>query len=521
MMPRFSNDDDRVVVVIGSGAGGGTVACELCRSGIDVVVLEAGPMIEAEDFIQDETAAYAQLAWQDPQMAGGGWRIARDAPNNQTWICKAVGGTTIHWTGTALRFQPHEFATRSTYGDIEGADLLDWPLTFDEVAPFYHRAEIKMGVSGLNGMPHHPVNNHFKVMHFGAKAAGFTDISRGSLAINSIAYNGRPASPQDGFTLQGDRSRAKWSTAYVEIPEALATGRLDLRTECQAIAIEHDASGRASAVVYADAEGQRCRQRCSLVVVAANAVQTPRLMLASTSARYPSGLANGSDYVGRCYMRHTTASTWSIFEKPVRMYRGEMMPGLIGDPKGHEPARGFAGGYYIELLSLSLPAIAGAIDPGWWGEDYAWFMERYGNMAGLFAHGEDLPQLDNRVTLRPEKVDRFGVPIPVVSYTEHTNDLAMQKHSYAAMHSIHKAAGAVCSHDTPPWPASHNMGTMRMSADPGAGVVDRWGRTHEIDNVFVADGSIFTTSAAANPTLTIVALAMRQSEEIVRQLNRH
>lgn len=517
-MRRFDLNDDRVVVVIGSGAGGGTTAHALCREGVNVVLLEAGPHIAPDDFVQDETAAYGMLAWQEPQEARGGWRIARDQPDNPTWICRAVGGTSIHWTATALRFQDYEFKCRSTYGAIPGSDLIDWPISYADIAPYYDRAERAMGVSGKHGMPHHPTNNHYKVLHAGAAALGYKQVTPGSLAVNSRPYDGRPASRQDGFTLQGDRSRAKWSTAYIEIPRALATGHLDLRPDCCAVRIEHDDAGLVSAVVYADDSGQLRRQRCSLVVVACNAVQTPRLLLTSASGRFPDGLANGSGHVGRCYMRHTTGSIWSIFEKPVRMCRGEMMPGLVADEVAHRPERGFAGGYYIQLLSLSLPAIAGAVDPGWWGKDFAWFVERHGSMAGLFLHGEDLPQRDNRITLNTDRLDRHGVPVPVVSYSEHPNDLAMQVHGHAAMRSIHEAAGAVCTHQTPPWPASHNMGTTRMSADPGEGVVDGWGRTHEVGNLFVADGSVFTTSGSANPTLTIVALAMRQAEEIVRQL---
>ena len=519
-MTRFSLEDDRVVVVIGSGAGGGTTAHSLCSEGVNVVLLEAGPQIDADNFVQDEVAAYDMLAWQEPQEARGGWRVARDMPDNPTWVCRAVGGSTIHWTATALRFKDYEFKCRSTYGAIAGSDLIDWPISYEDIVPYYDRAEKVMGVSGKNGMPHHPTNNQYKVLHAGALGVGYTQVTPGSLAVNSRPYDGRPASRQDGFALQGDRSRAKWSTAYIEIPRALATGCLDLRPDCCAVQIEHDVNGKASAVVYVDKNGQRRRQRCSIVVVACNAVQTPRLLLASASSRFPDGLANGSGYVGRCYMRHVTGSTWSIFDKPVRMCRVEMMPGLVADEVLHRPERGFSGGYYLELLSLSLPAIAAGVDPGWWGKDFAWFVERHGNMAGLFLNGEDLPQRENRITLNMDRLDDNDMPIPVVTYTEHPNDLAMQSHGYAAMRNIHKAAGAVCSHDTPPWPASHNMGTTRMSDDPANGVLDNWGRSHEVENLFVSDGSVFTSSASANPTLTIVALAMRQSEEILRQLRR-
>lgn len=219
-------------------------------------------------------------------------------------------------------------------------------------------------------------------------------------------------------------------------------------------------------------------------------------------------------------MRHTTSSVWSVFDKPVRMYRGEMMPGLVSDEAGNNPKRGFVGGYYIQLLSLSLPAVAGSINPGWWGRDFAWAIERYGNMAGIYGLGEDMPRYGNRVVLHPDRVDRFGVPLAVVHYDEHPNDVLMREHSYDRMQKLHEAAGAVRCYRAPPYPASHNMGTTRMSGSPDEGVVNEWGASHEVSNLFVADGSVFPTSAAANPTLTIVALALRQAEHICAMIGR-
>lgn len=426
----------------------------------------------------------------------------------------------MHWTGAALRFQEKEFRCRTVYGRVPGADLANWPISYDELSPYYDMAERRMGVSGTNGLPDHPTNNHFKVLYHGARRAGYCLVSKGRLAINVSEYDGRPGSAQDGFTLQGDRRRAKWSTAYVEVPRALQSGHLDLRTESRAVEIEHDGGGKANAVIYVDASGVRRRQNCSAVVVAGNAIETPRLLLNSKSGRFPSGLANGGGLVGRYFMRHTTSSVWSVFEKPVRMYRGEMMPGLISDEARHDPARGFVGGYYIQLLSLSLPAIASSINPGWWGRDFAWAMEHYGSMAGLYGLGEDMPQHGNRVTLHPDRVDQFGVPLAVVQYDEHPNDISMRDHSYQAMQSIHQAVGAIRSYCAPPYPASHNMGTTRMSASPNEGVVNAWGMAHEVPNLYIADGSIFPTSGAANPTLTIVALALRQGEHIATTLGR-
>ena len=512
-MKKISLKDDRVIVVIGSGASGGTVVENLCKSGLDVVLIEAGKFIQAKEFYQDENAAFNQLAWKDKRISSGDWNITKDNPNYPAWLCQAVGGTSIHWTGTALRMKDYEFNPLSTYGSVEGANLIDWPINLKDLEIYYDLAEKKMGVSGTNGLPQHPTINNFKIMYHGAVKAGYKEISKGRLAINSVEYDNRPPSNQDGFTISGDKIMSKWSTAYIEIPRALKTGHLDLRTSSRAIKIEIDKHGHAEGVVFVDKNGVLKKQLCSMVVLAANAIETPRILLNSHSKRFPNGLANGSNLVGKNFMRHMTSSVWSVFEKPVRMYRGEMMPGLVSDESYHNCKRNFVAGYYIQLLSLSLPAIASSIQPGLWGKDFSWAMDHYGNMAGLYGCGEDMPQLDNKITLSDEN-DLYGVPIAEVHYSDHPNDIKMRESSYLKMENIHKLSGAIKSYKTPPYPASHNMGTTRMSNDPSEGVTDKWGKTHEVSNIFIADGSCFSSSSAANPTLTIVALALRQSEKI-------
>ena len=517
-MKQIDLHDDRVVVVVGTGAGGATVAKVLCDNDVNVVALEAGSFIAPDEFVQDEWTGYRMLGWDDERIAAGNCSVARDHPTSPVWHCRVVGGSTVHWLGVALRMAQHEFKALSTYGKVAGANLLDWPIDLSDLEPYYERAERIMGVTGTNGLPRLPVTNNYKVMYAGATRAGFKRVGRGKLAINATPYDSRPASRQDGFTLQGDRSQAKWCTSYIEVPRALATGRLDLRPRSRVISLEHDDTGRVVAVVYADAEGVRRRQCCKAVVVAGNAIESSRLLLHSASGRFPKGLANGGGHVGKHYMRHVMGTLWSVFEEPVRLYRGESMPGLVADEAVHAPKRGFVGGYYIELNAVSLPAMAVLLRPGLWGDELAWAMERYGNMAGLIAIGEDMPRASNAVTLHADRVDRYGVPVPVVHYDDHPNDIAMRNHGYKAMTAIHQAAGAVRCYESPPFPATHNLGTLRMSLRPEDGVVDRNGRAHEIDNLFVADGSTFTTSGAPNPTLTIVALALRQGEHITNLL---
>ncbi|ROO33761.1 GMC family oxidoreductase [Salinisphaera orenii] len=514
----FAADDDGVVVVIGSGAGGGTLANELAQKGVDVVLLEAGGLHTTDEFIADEWPSFSQLAWTDTRTTMGDWRVARDFPNLPAWICKAVGGTTVHWAGASLRIEPHEFRARSTYGDLAGATLRDWPLSADDLASYYDTAEKKLNVTRTNGLPGLPANNNFKVMHAGATRLGYETCHTGRMAINSVNKDGRNHCMQRGFCFQGCRYAAKWSTLYTEIPAALQTGRVELRTRVHVARIDHDDNDRVTGVVYFDADGRERRQAARVAAVAGNSIETPRLLLNSESSRFPNGLANGSDQVGRNYMRHTTGTVWGVFDKPVEMYKGTTMAGIVQDEARHDPKRGFVGGYEMETISLGLPFMAAFFNPGGWGRGFTEAMEQYRHMAGMWLVGEDMPQADNRVTLSSEARDAFGLPVANVHYTDHANDVAMREHAYTRGAAIYEAAGATRTYRTPPYPSTHNLGTCRMSERAADGVCNGHGQSHELANLFISDGSQFTTSAAENPTLTIVTLAIRQADYIAERM---
>jgi choline dehydrogenase-like flavoprotein len=521
MAVKFAQDDDSVVVVIGSGAGGGTLATDLALKGIKVVCLEAGGRHEIEDFLNDEWASFGQLAWSDTRMTSGSWRVARDFPNLPAWIVKAVGGSTTHWAGASLRFQEHEFKTRTVYGGIKGANLLDWPITLQDLEPYYAKAENRMGVTRTNGIEGLPGNNNFKVFEAGAKKLGYKTVHTGRMAINSAPRDNRAGCLQIGFCFQGCKSGAKWSTLYAELPKGEATGKLEVRPYSHVTRIEHDASGKVTGVIYRDKEGREQRQRARIVAVAGNSIETPRLLLLSASSKFPDGLANSSGQVGRNYMRHTTGSVYAVFEKPVRMWRGTTMAGIIQDEAGHDPKRGFAGGYELETLSIGLPFMAAFLDPGAWGREFTSALDGYPNMAGMWIVGEDMPQESNRVTLHKTVKDKFGLPVPDVHFDDHPNDVAMRAHAYKQGAAVYEAVGAIRTFPTPPYPSTHNLGTCRMSEKPRDGVVNKWGQTHDIKNLFISDGSQFTTGAAENPTLTIVALAMRQADYIAEQMSKN
>ncbi|MGA9865935.1 MAG: GMC family oxidoreductase [Acetobacteraceae bacterium] len=520
-MAKFDLSDDGVVVIVGSGAGGGTLGNELAQKGIKVVILEAGDRHEIADFVNDEWASFAQLAWKDMRTTSGDWRVHRDFPNLPAWIVKSVGGSTVHWAGASLRIEPHEFKARTTYGDIAGANLLDWPITAEEMDPWYARAEDKMGTTTTNNIPGLPGNNNYKVLATGATKLGYKRVSTGRMSINSEPRDGRGSCQQIGFCFQGCKSGAKWSTLYTEIPKGEATGNLEVRPNSMALRIEHDASGKVTGVVYADASGAHRFQKARVVAVAGNSLESPRLLLNSASTKYPDGLTNSSGQVGRNYMRHMTGSVYATFERPVHMYRGTTMAGIVRDEAKYDPSRGFVGGYELETLSLGLPFYAAFLNPGAWGRSLTSAIDDYANTAGLWIVGEDLPQETNRVTLDPTVKDQYGLPVASVHFDDHPNDNAMRDHAYKQSAAIYDAVGAVRTFPTPPYPSTHNMGTNRMSEAPRDGVVNKFGQTHDIANLFVSDGSQFTTSAACNPTLTIVALATRQADHIAGAMGRH
>ena len=243
------------------------------------------------------------------------------------------------------------------------------------------------------------------------------------------------------------------------------------------------------------------------------------MLLLSESARFPHGLANGSGQVGRNYCHHVLGFVWGVFEKPVSMWRGAVLAGVVEDENVNDRTRGFVGGYHLELAMLDLPTLPLIGLPYGWGRDFASVIDNYANMAGMLINGEDLPRADNRITLSSTLKDPYGNPVAHVHCDEHTNDVAMRKHAQQQGKRIYEAVGAkrVLFSGTPP--ATHQMGTARMSIDPALGVTNSYGRCHEVPNLFISDGSVFPSSGAANPTLTIVSLVLRQADYIQREMS--
>lgn len=518
-MPSFDLNDSGVVVIIGSGAGGGTLAHELTRRGIKVVLLEAGARQSLATFSQNPGEAFGQLTWLEPRTISGSWTVKEDYPTLPSWTAQTVGGTTVHWTGATPRVQPWESKARTTYGALKGSSLIDWPLEYSELKNYYELAERRMVVARRHGNPGLPASNHFKVMYNGAKKIGYKRVHTNYMAINTAPADERGLCIQQGFCVQGCKTGAKWSTLYTEIPRAEATGNLDLRIKSRATRIEHGADGRVNAVVYRDAQGKEQRQKARLVCVACNSVETARLLLLSESAKFPHGLANSTDQVGRNFSHHVGGFVWGIFEKPIYYWRGATLAGVVEDETVHDAKRGFAGGYHLELAALDLPSLPLAgLPPTMWGRDLGFVMDHYRSMAGIFINGEDIPRAENRITLNPKVKDSFGLPVANIHVDEHENNAAMRTHAQKQAKALYEAVGAVRVVHSRQTPATHNMCTARMSKDPRDGVANASGRAHDVPNLFISDGSAMSTPSSANPTLTIVALALRQAEHISREM---
>lgn len=507
MANRYDLNDSSVVVVIGSGAGGGTVSNELAQKGIDVVCLEAGPRMQLSDIVNNPGAMHLKMSWLDKRLG---------AP---TWLCKTVGGTTVRWSGVTPRFQEHEFRPLSTYGKLDNATAIDWPITLDELAPYYDKAEYNMGVSGTHDIPPSAETNEYKVLKAAARKVGYKEYTSARAAINPVARDGRPGCRQIGFCWSGCAIGAKWSTLYSEIPKAEATDHFELRTQSMVLKINHDDSGKVTGVVYADADGNLQEQKARAVCVAGNVIETTRLLHNSASNMFPDGLANSSGHLGRNYMRHFTKSTVAIMPGAVNFHRGTRQSGLIFDEQYHKPERGFAGGYLIETAAMEPLMTAQTV--GGWGERTAEYMENYTNLAATWVTGEDPPQASNRITLHETERDAYGLPVPIVNYEFHPNSHAMFEHAAAGSKKLLESLGGRKVHSVMGGGGGcHNMGVARMSAKPADGVTNRWGQAHDIPNLFVSDGSVFASSAAANPTLTIVALAIRQADHIAERMKR-
>ena len=537
---RFKPNETVDFIVVGSGAAGGVIARELSQAGLTVLVFEQSPRLSPADFEHDELKYwFLSGITSGPTLSPQTFRkVPSDTAKlprgpNPLMYARLVGGSSNHYTANFWRFHEIDFHERSVYGAIAGTAFADWPISYRELEPYYTKVEWEVGVSGLANaspfdpprskpypMPPMPVKSSGVLMEMGARKLGLHPFPA-PLAIASQPFRGRPACVHCGFCMGfGCEARAKSSTLFTTIPEAEATGRCEVRAASYVFRVETDLAGRTTGVHYFDADKREHFQKARAVVLSANGAETARLLLNSTSNRFPQGLANSSGMVGKHLMFNQGAGVHAVFEHEINDYKSVQVTRILHDFYDADPKRGFYGGGGIDARINPQPglwAMAAGGDLPTWGAEFKSRLEAFPRSTMSTGHCTSLPLETNSVSLDPSVKDAWGIPAIRVTYKDHPDDLATAKFLQDRSYEIMEAAGAKKlwreqvqeSSDT-----AHLLGTCRMGDDPKSSVVDKYHRTHDVPNLFLCDGSSFVTSGRGQPTMTIQALAFRAGDYI-------
>jgi choline dehydrogenase-like flavoprotein len=513
-MRQFSDDDEVDFAIVGTGAGGATLAAKLAEAGFKVVAFDAGPFWRPlEDFASDEKEQN-KLYWLQNRISGGEHPIECGANNSG----RSVGGSTVHFQMVALRWRPEWFAARSRLGYAR-----DWPIDWRDMWRYYAEVEDALKISGPIKYPWGPPRGRYPYRAHEVNAAGLV-LAKGAEALGvkwaptplstvSAPRGKSPPCVYRGFCKLGCSTNAKQSALTTYIPRALAAGA-EIRDLAMVGRIETESDGaRAEGLVY-HRQGSWRRQRARNVVVAGYAIETPRLLLNSACAQHPDGLANSSGLVGKCLMAHANHAVWGIMDDEIRWYKGPPSMAICEHWNYEDRGKDFHGGYAF-MSQGPLPADhakALVSNTGMFGMELRQRMALYNHMAGLKIVGEVEPREQNRVELSDEK-DELGLPVPCITFSFSDNDQRLYKHSLRFMRQMLEAAGA---HDfTETASTAHLMGGCRMGTDPADSVTDADGRTWDIPNLWICDGSLFPSSGGVNPSMTIYALAARVADRIV------
>lgn len=498
------------VAIVGAGPCGSLVAKELSQRGLSVVVLEAGQRFDPARDLQNSEANASKIMWNEPRVYAGKHPIVPKAGIG-------VGGGTLTWLGVMPRFHRADFRTRSTEGVGE-----DWPIGYDDLRPYYGKVEREFGVAGECGpfapeqyelpMPAHRMNWHGQLLARGARKLGAQPFAP-PLAINSVEYDGRPACTYCGWCGSGCATGAKATASQTYLAKAEKKGA---RVIANAFVnrVHYDPSkGRVTGVTYLDAGQKEQKLNARLVVLAAHALETPRLLLLSANSSFPEGLANSSGKVGRGFMSHPTWQVFGTFSDPVNAFKGiQMGHVMVQDyyaPDHHNP---FARGYVLisyMMTPLTFANLSGAI----YGSELKALLDEYSYTAAWWAHAEGLPIDNNRVTLDPEIKDARGLPVARLTYEWGDNDLRLVAAARDKAAEMMEASGAIKVRIGLNYGA-HAMGSCRMGKDASQSVVNQYGQSHDIRNLFICDTSVFVTGSGVNPTLTAMAIASRSADYI-------
>jgi choline dehydrogenase-like flavoprotein len=534
--------------IIGAGAGGGVAAKELAVAGLRVVLFDRGRHFEAADFGHDELAD-SQESWNRHGLRFGPGptevRTYRSDPDKPAHVVTprdyefsslawCVGGGTLSYQALAWRFHPGTFRLKSLYGPILGSSVEDYPITYEELEPCYAKAEYELGVCGEPygptrskpfPMPPQPDNREAEILFPAARRLGWKPFHP-PLAITSEEYRGRPVCIRCPNCLSyGCEVEAKSSTAVTVIPEAIRTGLCVLRPDTFVREITVDSRGRPNGVIFRNAQGQWEELRAKVIVVAASATESPRLLLNSKSKWFPEGIGNRHDQVGRHVHEDKASAVFGFFDKvvgdalgPGPSFAAEFQFDQAGVPPGGVMYNSFSRLPFRVVNTVPRPEGVKS-----WGREFKNFYRRYfWNHIRLYYSVHGFPREGNRVDVDPEVRDSFGVPVSRITHRTHAWNARQQEWFAARVETLLKEAGAAFTIRGRIVPehaggiGQHQCGSCRMGRDPKNSVADRAGRVHDVPNVFIADGSLMTNAGGANPSLTIQALAYWVSEHMVR-----
>ena len=539
----FPTRDEVDFVIVGSGSAGGIIAKELSAAGHSVVVLEQGPHLQATDFTHDEWGIdhNYDMKWSTRQ---GYPQTFRKSENEEAELRDSVcgyahnvGGSSVHFSGNFWRFRPIDFIEASVRGAIEGTNFADWPITYEDLEPYYTKVDWEIGVSGLQGpwdpprsreypCPPMPIKGSDVLLERAAKQLGLTPYPA-PVAILSHPFNGRPGCIHCGFCNGfGCEVNAKSSSMIAMTPLALASGNCELRIGCTVSRVHTNEAGRVTEVVYWDEKSVEQAQRAKAVILCANGAETPRLLLMSESAMFPDGLANSSGFVGQNLMFNGYASAVGLFDAPVNAWKSVPTTRVVHDFYELDPNIGFYGGGGIDGrhptrgVPLDFGLDSGQLFDGpRWGIDYKNNLaHEFSHVAAFDGHTTSLPLASNNVTLDPTYKDKFGRPAIRCTYMDHEDDLATMSWFLDKNTELMEAAGAIKMAGSYPEGGQegnvHLLGTCRMGDDPSTSVINSNNRSHDVPNLFMCDGSTLVTSGRGQPTMTIMALAFRAADMI-------
>lgn len=526
-------------IIIGAGAGGGVVAKELSYAGMSVVLFERGGWAKYDDHDHDELISQRTTVLGNaygPDNRSPRVYVSLDGkesivlPNEGSYGNNAacVGSGTVSYGAMGWRFMEEDFKMKTVYGHVEGTTLDDWPITYDDLEPYYEKAEWEIGVSGDDTqnpfapprkkpqpMPPFEYNRIATTLESAAKRLGLHPFPIPMLR-NSVAYNGRPRCYRIrtcvGFACPVN---AKGGTHNTVIPAALATGNCELRTNCMVSEILVNDSGKITGVSYFDEKNKKQIQTADIVVVSSSATETARLLLNSKSKFFPNGIGNENDWVGRNLQGHAYCGCYGLFDKEMYDDRGPGSSIAICDFNHHNPGV-VGGGVLLNSFNVLPYLFTGIRPPGSprWGLDHKKFQrQNFKRIVQVHGPYQELPSFEGRVQVDPKVKDYWGIPVVRLSGNASIKDGPGTTFMASKAEEWLREAGAIetwrsgeVKRERAVSGGQHQAGTCRMGNDPKTSVCDKYGRVHNVPNLFVADGSLNVTNGGFNPALTIMAL---------------